>query len=163
IDRLEAPDDRTVVATWKEPYIQADGIFGLNGGSFSHPLPKHLLEQPYREDRANLEQLPFWTTDFVSSGPFKLREWVPGQHALRDPAFRRAMLQGIDRQQLADELSHGTSQVAHSIIPPDDPAYPFVKDRIVPYAYDPQQAIKTITDLGFSRGADGIFHDAAGA
>src|SRR5438093_5929272 len=62
IDHLEAPDLRTVVVTWKEPYFQADALFSVAGGSFTNPLPKHLLEQAYVEDRATFDQHPFWTT-----------------------------------------------------------------------------------------------------
>lgn len=86
----------------------------------------------------------------------------PSPTALRDPEFRRALLQAIDRQQMADEFTHRTGQIAHSPIPPDDPAYPFIKDSIVAYAYDPQRAAQTIAGLGFSKGADGFFRDTTG-
>ncbi len=246
IERIDAPDPRTVVVTWREPYFQADALFSFVGGSFTNPLPKHLLEQTYVEDRAAFDQHPFWTTAYVSAGPFRLRAWEQGSRAvfeafgdyvlgrpkldeievrffaddntllanilageidltpqasvsmdlgasvrdqwragriepyvigafsiypqfhhpnppaLRDPQFRAALLQAIDRQQMVDEFTHGTSQVAHSVIPPDDPAFPYVKDSIVSYQYDPARAIQTIASLGFSRDADGSFHDASG-
>jgi ABC-type transport system substrate-binding protein len=246
ISRIEAPDPRTVVVTWKEPYFQADALFSVAGGSFTNPLPKHLLEQAYIEDKATLDQQPFWTTGFVSAGAFRLRHWEQGSYAtferfadyvlgrpkldeievrffaddntllanilagaidltpqasismdlgatvrdqwraghiepyvigafsiypqmhhpspvaLRDPQFRRALLQAIDRQQMVDEFTHSASQIAHSVIPPDDPAYPHIKDSIVSYPYDPQRAIQMIGSLGFTRGGDGYFRDPSG-
>jgi peptide/nickel transport system substrate-binding protein len=246
IERIEATDSRTVVVTWKEPHFQADSLFSVSGGSFSNPLPKHLLEQAYVDDKATLDQHPFWTTAYVSAGAFRLRTWEQGSHAvleafgdyvlgrpkldeievrwfaddntllanvlagaidltpqssvsmdlgatvrdqwregriepyvigafsiypqfdhpspaaLRNPLFRRALLMSIDRQQMVDEFTHRTSQIAHSPIPPDDPAYPYVKDSIVAYDYDPQRAMQMIASLGFSRGADGFFRDTTG-
>src|SRR5262249_36419145 len=73
VARVEAIDDRTVVIHWKEPYIQADATFSIVGMSYTSPLPKHILEGPYNQDRASFSALPFWTTALVSSGPFKLR------------------------------------------------------------------------------------------
>ena len=246
IERIEATDSRTVVVTWKEPHFQADALFSVSGGSFSNPLPKHLLEQAYLDDKATMDQDPFWTTAYVSAGPFRLRTWEQGSHAvleafgdyalgrpkldeievrwfaddntllanvlagaidltpqssvsmdlgatvrdqwregriepyvigafsiypqfdhpspvaLRNPQFRRALLMSIDRQQMVDEFTHRTSQIAHSPIPTDDPAYLYVKDSIVAYDYDPQRAMQMIASLGFSRGSDGFFRDTTG-
>jgi peptide/nickel transport system substrate-binding protein len=246
IDGIEATDPRTVAVRWKEPYFQADSLFSVVGGNFTNPLPKHILEQPYTDDRATFDQHPFWTTGYISAGAFRLKQWEQGSFAvleafpeyalgrpkldeievrffaddntllanilagaidltpqssvsmdlgatvrdqwrggrfepyvigafsmypqlnhpspvaLRDPRFRRALMMAIDRQQMVDEFTHGTSTVAHSLIPTDDPAYPAIKDSIVTYPYDPQRAIQEIAALGFTRGADGYFRDGAG-
>jgi peptide/nickel transport system substrate-binding protein len=69
--RIEAPDSRTVVVRWSRPYIQADEMFRVL-------LPKHLLEGPYTDDKANMLNLPYWTDGFVGTGPFKLTEFVRG-------------------------------------------------------------------------------------
>lgn len=74
VDQIRAPDATTVLVTWKRPYIRADRVFS----DFSLPWPKHLLERSYLEDKATFTQLPFWRTDFVSSGPFKLDHWEAG-------------------------------------------------------------------------------------
>src|SRR5439155_7113346 len=72
---VEAPDDYNLVIWWKAPYYQADSI-GLRA---FWPLPRHLLEQPYRSlDPLGFTNLPYWTTDFVHLGPFRLAEFRAG-------------------------------------------------------------------------------------
>jgi peptide/nickel transport system substrate-binding protein len=51
---------------------------------FAAPMPKHILDGPYRENRAGLTELPYWSTEFVGNGPFKLYEWVADSHVLLD-------------------------------------------------------------------------------
>jgi peptide/nickel transport system substrate-binding protein len=77
IEGIDTPDAATVVVRWAKPFIQADTMFTY---SFAMPLPKHLLERAYQEDKANFTQVPYWTTDFVGSGPFKLQNWVRNSH-----------------------------------------------------------------------------------
>ncbi|HEY3118233.1 MAG TPA: ABC transporter substrate-binding protein, partial [Chloroflexota bacterium] len=77
IDAIETPDPRTIVVKWKEPFIEADSMFTPISVL---PLPRHILEKPYAEDKANIFSLPYWTTEYVGMGAFKIREWVPGSH-----------------------------------------------------------------------------------
>src|SRR5438094_9003919 len=58
IDEVTAPDARTLTVTWKQPYIDADALFGARGVYL--PLPRHLLEGAYRADKASLLDLPYW-------------------------------------------------------------------------------------------------------
>src|SRR6185295_3378032 len=46
------------------------------------PLPKHLLDQPFQDEKAKFTDLPFWTTDFVGTGPFKVKEYVRDSYVL---------------------------------------------------------------------------------
>jgi len=87
IDEVTATDPRTVVVRWNAPYIAADSMFGAgSSGSrmFASVMPKHVLETPYRENKASFTELAYWTTEFVSSGPYKLREWVTDSHVALD-------------------------------------------------------------------------------
>jgi peptide/nickel transport system substrate-binding protein len=79
VDRLEALDARTIVVRWKQPYTEADRLFS---SEFGMPLPKHLLEATYAEDRTNFTQNPYFSERFVGAGPFRLKEFVRGSHAL---------------------------------------------------------------------------------
>jgi peptide/nickel transport system substrate-binding protein len=77
IESVSAPDARTITVTWKRPYINADSLFTPQ---FAIPLPKHLLESAYLNNRAGFVDLPYWTDDFVGLGPFKLQSWERGSH-----------------------------------------------------------------------------------
>lgn len=73
VDSVEAPDSRTIVVKWAKPYIDADRLFDF-------PQPKHLLEKPFNDGKATYTDLPYWSDEFIGTGPFKLREWVRSSH-----------------------------------------------------------------------------------
>ncbi len=79
VDRVEALDATSVIVYWKQPFIDADAMFGhLGNDDFALPLPRHILERPYLEDKATFTDLPYWSHEFVGTGPFRVREWVKG-------------------------------------------------------------------------------------
>jgi peptide/nickel transport system substrate-binding protein len=63
--------------TWQRPAIDASSLFNRELAS---PIPKHLLEAPLTEDKTGFAQLPYWSEQYVGTGPFKLHEVVPGSH-----------------------------------------------------------------------------------
>jgi peptide/nickel transport system substrate-binding protein len=69
-----APDPQTLVVHWSMPYVEADQAPGLA------PLPRHLLEETYRTDKANFVNSPRLSTEFVGLGPYKLMSWERGSH-----------------------------------------------------------------------------------
>ena len=70
-----------------------------------------------------------------------------------DPAVRRALLQAIDRQAIADQLLEGTVSLADSPINPTSPYHA----RDIPHPpYDPAAAMRALDALGWRRGPDGI-------
>jgi peptide/nickel transport system substrate-binding protein len=71
VQSVDAVDAQTIVVSWKDLYIGANQLFPLL-------LPRHILETPAREDKASFLQLPYWSAEFVGTGAFKVREWVPG-------------------------------------------------------------------------------------
>lgn len=242
IESVEAPDSRTIVVTWKRPFIEADAMFAQE---LAAPLPRHLLEEAYAESKATFTELPYWGREFVGTGPFKVKELERGSHLLveafdgyilgrpqidqievrfiadettlvanilagtveltlaralsaeqggqireqwndgkieitsddwyvlypqfiganpaviTDARFRRALLHGTDRQQIADTLEGRLSSITHAIISPSRPQYKEIEDAIVRYDFDPRRAIQLIENIGLTRGPDGIFRDAA--
>lgn len=72
VDSVETPDDATVLVKWKQPYIDADTLFSEN------PLPAHLLQATYLENKAGLTQAPYWTSTFIGTGPYQVREFASG-------------------------------------------------------------------------------------
>jgi peptide/nickel transport system substrate-binding protein len=79
LDRVEAVDEGTVVAHWHRPYVAADLLYSRETGV---PLPRHLLEQPYQDNKANFQMLSHWSDEFVGAGPFRVREFHRGSHVL---------------------------------------------------------------------------------
>jgi peptide/nickel transport system substrate-binding protein len=79
VEGVRALDARTVLVSWSQAYVEADTLFG-NQTTFGMPIPRHILEQPFNDDKAGFNDLPYWTTEFVGTGPFKLRELVRGSH-----------------------------------------------------------------------------------
>lgn len=80
IESIAAPDRQTVVVTWKRPYIEADAMFSYRTAGL--PVPKHLLERPYAEDKTSFVGLPYWNEAFVGMGAFKVHEWVRDSHTV---------------------------------------------------------------------------------
>ena len=81
VDAFEAVDARTVKVTWKEPYIRADMAgLGSSGLPLNPSFPRHLLEQSYLNDKDSFPTLPYWTTEFVGTGPFQVKEFVRDSH-----------------------------------------------------------------------------------
>ena len=69
---------------WKQPYVWADTVF-VDGGAYVLPIPRHIMEQPYLasvDDREKVLEHPYWAEEFVGMGPFKLREFARGRHAI---------------------------------------------------------------------------------
>lgn len=245
VESVNEPETGTFVITWKAPFIEADTIFSPG---LAMPLPKHLLERAYRDDKANFLGIDYWHSGYIGLGAFKVREWLPGSHAtliandnyflgrpkidqieirfiteintlvanvlagaidlpmgrgiqvdqmiqIRDASpdiklvlggqlgnivpmypqflnpdppiianvqFRRALLMGVDRREMAETLGFGFGAPADSWLQPDRPSYPAVQSRIVRYDFDPRAAAQMIEGLGYSKGADSIFRDARG-
>lgn len=88
IESIDAASADTVTVRWKQPFVEADQLFSPRVTTL---LPLHLVEKPYTEDKTNFEQLAYWSRDYVGTGPFKLRDWMPGSGAVLD-AFDRYVL-----------------------------------------------------------------------
>ncbi len=67
-----APDPLTFEVHWSKPNAQANEAPALN------PMPKHLLEDTYKNDKANFGVSPKLSTEFVGLGPYKMVRWQQG-------------------------------------------------------------------------------------
>ncbi len=94
IDEILALDARTVLIRWLSPYPKAGE---LEATDFP-PLPRHVLEPHLGLDADAFTALPFWTTEHVGAGPFRIVRWEPGAfieaeafagHALGRPKIDR--------------------------------------------------------------------------
>jgi peptide/nickel transport system substrate-binding protein len=81
IDTAEAIDGSTVLVHWKRPFIEADGMFTSDRGL---PMPRHLLERGFLDDKTSFKNLPYWTDGYVGTGAYKVRDWVGGSYLVLD-------------------------------------------------------------------------------
>ena len=86
MESATAPDDRTFQITWKQPYYLADAL----GLQLFWPLPSHLLEADYNQivgqqkDAQAFLAKPFWTSEYLHIGPFRLVEFNAGVESVFD-------------------------------------------------------------------------------
>src|SRR5439155_11292338 len=81
---------------------------------------------------------------------------------LLDVRMRRALQHAIDRQVIVDNLLFGKTPLADSSVAPNEADFKDIESAIVHYPYDPQRAAQLMTDLGYSRGGDGVLQDSSG-
>jgi len=72
VDEVLAPDARTVVIKWKQPFMLAAGPESL-------PFPRHILQPALDQgDGEAFGNLPYWTTEYVGAGPYRVDRWERG-------------------------------------------------------------------------------------
>ncbi|MGD9091941.1 MAG: ABC transporter substrate-binding protein [Anaerolineales bacterium] len=76
----------------------------------------------------------------------------PSLPFFQDDSIRRALLMGINRQRLVDQVLGGQSIIADGPIPPGTWAYYEGIDRL---AYDPEAALRIIKEAGYTIPAEG--------
>jgi peptide/nickel transport system substrate-binding protein len=117
IDTVMAPDAQTLILTWRQPYIDADSLLG--GRGLRTPLPSHLLERAYRDDKTSVLELPFWTADYVGTGPYRVREWTSGVGvrlvANHDFVLGRPKIDEIELRQVPDANTVAANLLAGSV------------------------------------------------
>ncbi len=88
---VRAPDAATVEIFWGRPYPDAAAM----DLSFQ-ALPRHLLEQPFRElDAQAFASLPFWTSDYIGLAPTGSTSGASARPSMRAPL--QAMRSGAPR------------------------------------------------------------------
>jgi len=74
-ESVEAPDPATLVVHWRTPFSRA---LDMDFRRF-WPFPKHLLGEPFQGDRQAFKALPYFSTEYVSTGPFRLVDFGLGE------------------------------------------------------------------------------------
>src|SRR5437667_6666703 len=74
IEEMAAQDERTITVRWTGPYIYADQLFSVET---TLPLPRHRLESQYQDSKGDFARLTFWASDYVGTGPYRVRSWDP--------------------------------------------------------------------------------------
>ena len=78
MDGAEAPDDTTFIVTFKQPFYRG-GVLGLG---YFWPQPEHILGAAFDKyladgDPNEVINLPYWTTDYIHLGPYRLTSFDP--------------------------------------------------------------------------------------
>ena len=110
-------------------------------------------------------QVDIWLrgTDFATTETIEGIAREPGAWTDDDVRVLLAeMLHAMDRQEMADTIQAGQAAVAESHLGPDNMEWRYVEGGIVRYEYDSRKAAQIIQDLGYVKGPDGFFRDAAG-
>lgn len=78
MDGMAAPDLRTLVISWRQPYAEANALVQ----QYFQPLPRHLLETAFDQGLPDsFVALPFWLTEYVGAGPYRLTRHEVGSFA----------------------------------------------------------------------------------
>jgi peptide/nickel transport system substrate-binding protein len=75
---------------------------------------------------------------------------------------RAALYHAIDRNSLAQVMTHGLSPIADSWFPPNHPFRAEVEDAIPQFPYDVNRAQQLLTQAGWTKGADGVLVNQGG-
>jgi peptide/nickel transport system substrate-binding protein len=149
VDVKFIPDPNTIAAN-----IMAGTVDLTLGGRFSLEWGLQVRDQwPNGRMEAPLE------ANWLALYPQLLS---PTPAVLGDVQFRRALLHAVNRQEMADTIQAGLSPIAHSIIGPNQPEYKDVESQVIRYEYDPRRAAQLIEGLGYTKGSDGFYQNAAG-
>ncbi len=95
-------------------------------------------------------------------GLIQMRPEYQQPKALVDPRVRYAVAHGMDDQTRVDVLDGGKGQVAYTMASPGLSYYPELDKAVLKHAYDPQRAQQLLAEVGWTKGSDGFFVDAAG-
>lgn len=110
MEEVLAPDARSLVIRWRQPYPDAAALTDGTTIGFA-ALPRHILEEPFQSlDPVAFTGLPFWTSEYVGLGPYRVEHWEPGAyiagrafdgHALGRPKIDRIEVRFIPDPQTA--------------------------------------------------------------
>ncbi len=78
IESVEAPDPQTLLVRWNQPFVDADKLFSQTRNNRNLPMPEHLLETTYLEDKVSFTQSPVFGQNYTGTGPYKLQAWELG-------------------------------------------------------------------------------------
>jgi peptide/nickel transport system substrate-binding protein len=110
IEAIELLDDHNVVISWKRTYYLADAL----GAAALWPLPAHVLQSAYAAgEKEQFRNLPYWTTEYVHAGPFRLARYEQGREAAFE-AYDRYFLgrPKVDRVVIREILDRNASYAA---------------------------------------------------
>jgi peptide/nickel transport system substrate-binding protein len=98
LEDVSAPDPRTVVLRWRQPFPGAGTVVAAD----FQALPRHILQAAFEPNQPDaFVAQPFWGSEYVGLGPYRIERWEPGAfieatafagHALGRPRIDRIRL-----------------------------------------------------------------------
>ena len=78
LTEVQAPDARTFVTRWKQPFFEAN----VSGPMEIPAVPRRIVGDLFdRRDMQALMNSPYWTSEWVGLGPYRLANWALGSYA----------------------------------------------------------------------------------
>lgn len=76
IEEVVAIDQRTVQIRWRKLVPRAGSLEAKD----LLPLPRHRMQSTFQSERLDaFSRQPFWSSDYVGLGPYRLSSWSPGR------------------------------------------------------------------------------------
>ncbi|HEX7049261.1 MAG TPA: ABC transporter substrate-binding protein [Longimicrobiales bacterium] len=120
----------------------------------------HLVVSPPGSQLRELDARPGIHAVVRPSRQYQFIVWNGRRAPFDDPRVRRALMMGMDRQEILTVLRGGYGQLAAGPIYPSHWAYP---DSIAPLPFDPAAARALLAEVGFTdRNGDGTVENADG-
>jgi peptide/nickel transport system substrate-binding protein len=149
MENVLAPDDRTVVFQWKLAFADAGNLELGNAGPANPtgfpPLPRHILEAQLQPGNAEaFVGLPFWSTEYVGLGPYRIDRWEAGsyfegvafdRHVLGKPKIERVRMLFI--QDFNTSVANMLSGEAHITV---DDSIRFQQALVLRREWEPRKA-----------------------
>jgi peptide/nickel transport system substrate-binding protein len=76
ISAVTAPDAQTLVLRYRQTYAEAN----VSGPIELIAVPRHLMADLYQSNKPAFLNSPYWTSEFVGLGPYRVGDWVGGSH-----------------------------------------------------------------------------------
>ena len=116
---MSFPDALTIVVSWSTPFVDA----GISGPG---TLPRHILDEAYRQDKLGaFINHAYWTHEHINDGPYKIARWDLGAdmelerhdlYFLGRPPFDKVFVRVIgDAQTLISNILSGSLDI---VLPP---------------------------------------------
>jgi peptide/nickel transport system substrate-binding protein len=118
MERVEATASQTIVITWATTFFRALQLDYVS----LWPYPEHLLGAAFAGDKEAFLNLPYWTTEYVGLGPFRIVDFGLGENLVLErfhayflgrPNVDRILIRIIpDTNTLMTNLEAGAVEVA---------------------------------------------------
>jgi peptide/nickel transport system substrate-binding protein len=115
------------------------------------------VQGPDVDNSPELDRLQGYKPYYIPGTPWEHIDLNLKDPVLQDKNVRKALMTGINRQEIVDKLLYGKTRVATSWIQPGVPAWAYDENCPTAYKYDVAGASKLLEQAGYAKGGDGIY------